>query len=702
MALTREAELALLAAGSYWDIRQGVFNQETGKDTDNRAPIPQGWKLLPEFISHSGSNATLLGNGFSARAYFNNNTGEIVISYAGTEFGATLPGMLTDFLSGNIPLAFGHYNEQAYLAAKFYQDIKAQYGSNITFTGHSLGGGLASVMGVWFNRPAYGYAPAPFQASADTNQITNNTLAYLLDTVMGSVRARLGATIDPAFRDYDPATQFTTREANVQAWAVDGELLRKTLFVFNWIEGAPPTLLFNNPTNSLNFVKKHSIDLHAAALISNNFQIQASKIPNALELIFNDKLYGYEITKGEQNFLVKLLRNEVGIRSDAGAVLQAANDMLTHFANDLGKLAGNLAGLNRAAQDAILAQGIEWYYWQSNNYAGQEFLTTSSANGGVTSYPYGDSLLQYTTAKGDRLTDAENKAFAYTKTWVEAVRGAYSERFIYPVRVDYDQWNVVAGTGGSTATARDSGKSQIFIGQNGGDKFTGGSLGDLFLVGNGANTIDGGAGNDVIYGGSAKDIQDGGADNDTLYGGAGDDELTGGTGNDTLQGGAGDDTYQFGDGWGNDVITDSDGKGTIKFGDNTLGTAEGAGQRNVWVAELGAGSGQYVGLAVVGDGSSKKLIITKGADTSNTIIINNFDFDAATGGSGYLGIKLDKKQKISITQGSGTRRRSCVKSRREASNRYAFSSCLRYISLGCRPKTQKKSAVTVSARTALQ
>ena len=127
--------------------------------------------------------------------------------------------------------------------------------------------------------------------------------------------------------------------------------------------------------------------------------------------------------------------------------------------------------------------------------------------------------------------------------------------------------------------------------------------------------------------------------------------------NDQLYGGAGDDTYQFDAAWGKDVITDSDGKGTITIGGEPLGTAKGGGKTNVWVTELGAGSGQYVGMAVFDDASSKtgkKLIITKGTDTSNTIIINNFDLAQATGGQGYLGIKLDKTQHIAITQGSGT------------------------------------------------
>jgi Ca2+-binding RTX toxin-like protein len=654
--MSYESDLALLAAGSYWDIRQDDNPNTPTIDESNRDPLPAGWKVLQFDKSDSGPTAV---TGFSARVYQNTSTNEIVISYAGTEFDtASLHGTLVDFSQGNTPLAVGSYGSQAYRAAALYQEVKAAgLTSNITFTGHSLGGGLASMMAVWFNRPAYVYAPAPFQASADRMQLADDfdivngeliTIPANQIRVLPLVKAELlrkTGFVDPDLVSYNPSADFLIRERNVQAWAVDGELLRKTLFALNWIEGTPATLLFNNPTNSLNFVKKHSIELHAAALMSTNFVTQASKIPDTVELIFNEQLYGYAVTKNQQNFLVKLLRNEVGIRRDDGTVLQAANGMLTHFANDLQKLGNNLTALSSAAQKAMIAQGIEWYYWQSNNYTGaREFFTQTG------------SLLQYTTAIGDSLTGALNKAVAYTRSWLSTVQGAYSVPNTTVIRVDYEQWNVVAGHSGTTATALASGKSQIFITGNGADTLTGGDMADTFFAGNGLNTVTGGGGNDTIYGGADKDIQDGGADSDTLYGGAGDDELTGGTGNDTLQGGAGNDTYKCADGWGNDVITDSDGKGTIKFGDKTLGTAKGAGQANVWVAELGAGSGQFVGMTVYKDSSSstgKKLLITEGVNTGNTITINNFDQSAAEG-AGYLGIKLKTTQEISITQGNGT------------------------------------------------
>lgn len=281
--MTRESDLALLAAGSYWDIRKGViFVLGAVQDTDNRAPLPGGWKVLTQF-DKSDAGATAV-TGFSARVYQNISTGEIVISYAGTEFDtASKVGTSADFFNGNIPLALGDYGSQAYRAALLYQEVKAAgLTSNIAFTGHSLGGGLASIMAVWFNRPAYVYAPAPFQRSADGNQLVDyydavdgqiTTISADQIRVLPLVKAELllkTGVIDPALASYNPSSDFLTRERNVQAWAVDGELLRKTLFALNWIEGANATLLFNNPSNSLNFIKKHSIELHAAALIREN------------------------------------------------------------------------------------------------------------------------------------------------------------------------------------------------------------------------------------------------------------------------------------------------------------------------------------------------------------------------------------------------------------------------------------------------
>ena len=129
----------------------------------NIVPVPPGWTELAP--SETGSNPGVNSvTGFLARAYKKGS--EIVIAYSGTTAEA---GMTTkDWMEGNIPSGTGFgLGGQVVDAARFYLDIsQANPGSSITFTGHSLGGGLASLMAVYFNRPAETFDQAPFGRSA--------------------------------------------------------------------------------------------------------------------------------------------------------------------------------------------------------------------------------------------------------------------------------------------------------------------------------------------------------------------------------------------------------------------------------------------------------------------------------------------------------------------------------------------------------
>ena len=557
-----QSDMALMAAGSYWDVRG---TDQTALTESNRAPLPEGWVVVPGYEpSESGANA---GSGFSARVYQNIASREIVISFAGTEFSfdsiAGIPwpsaGLLTDFFTGNIPLALGKFEEQAMQAAALYQRVKADpaLSDNITFTGHSLGGGLASVMAVWFDQPAYVFAAAPFQASADASQTTSTVVAYALQSVMQIVRSRLD-NVDPSFASYNPATDFASRETNVQAWAIQGELLEANLGMFNWIEAGNGTPLFTDSAITLDEGNKHSIDLHIAGLLVTSFQTQAGRVPHALTVLMDKNLYGGDVLGNQQLIITKLVRNEVGVRADTGNVLLAANGMLTHFTNDLQKLGTDITGLNEAAQKAIVAQGVEWYYWQGIDYAGQEFSTRSGA------------LLQYGSAQGDNLPGAQDRASAYVRPWLNAVYTANTgdARFA-PMGTGFGQWNVgTSQATGVVATARDLDKTQIFIGQDGGDTFTGGNRADVMF---------GGAGNDTLNGGNG---------NDQLYGGTGNDILNGGAGADWLYGGAGNDTYEIKKGELGDVIVDRDGNGLIRVdGAQLTGGKKLTGFANSWISD---------------------------------------------------------------------------------------------------------------------
>ena len=100
--------------------------------------MPEGWTVVAE-ESWSGDNTTYSNGkeGFAVRAYQNGS--EVIIVYAGTD-----PRDILGDWSNNLEIGRGAMSTQANLAAKFYHEVKEQTGStDITFTGHSLGGGLA-------------------------------------------------------------------------------------------------------------------------------------------------------------------------------------------------------------------------------------------------------------------------------------------------------------------------------------------------------------------------------------------------------------------------------------------------------------------------------------------------------------------------------------------------------------------------------
>jgi Lipase (class 3) len=99
----------------------------------NRTPLPSGWaEILPP-----GNGDP---SGFSAGVYKNGD--EIVISYTGTNEDG-----MRDVAFADIPAALGTPTPQITKAMQLYMQVKRDNpGADITFTGHSLGGGLASLM----------------------------------------------------------------------------------------------------------------------------------------------------------------------------------------------------------------------------------------------------------------------------------------------------------------------------------------------------------------------------------------------------------------------------------------------------------------------------------------------------------------------------------------------------------------------------
>lgn len=144
-------EYALMAGRSYIDTRPDL----------NQFPVPAGWT---EFF-HVPNETFPLDSGFEAIAFQRGN--EIVISYAGT-FDKPKSPTNPDFLA-DAGLATGWGSDQLEQAADYFLRIRAANpAAQITLTGHSLGGGLAALVAVFFGVPAWTFDQAPFAKSAKT------------------------------------------------------------------------------------------------------------------------------------------------------------------------------------------------------------------------------------------------------------------------------------------------------------------------------------------------------------------------------------------------------------------------------------------------------------------------------------------------------------------------------------------------------
>lgn len=122
MATQIEIDYALIAGYAYFGSRSDI----------NRFPIPQGW------MEKVDMRANYPASGFETYA-FQRGT-EIVISIAGTNGSGDL--------GTDISLWWGKAADQLKQGAAYYLAVKAANpDAVISFTGHSLGGGLASLLG---------------------------------------------------------------------------------------------------------------------------------------------------------------------------------------------------------------------------------------------------------------------------------------------------------------------------------------------------------------------------------------------------------------------------------------------------------------------------------------------------------------------------------------------------------------------------
>lgn len=516
-------QYAQFAANSY-AASSGVVHEK------NEIPIPAGWSIF--------ETRRIDATGFLARAYQHTTTKEIVISYGGTTYE---DGLATrDWFTGNLPGASGlALGEQVVDAAKFYLDVRADQAQKnpdapITFTGHSLGGGLASLMAVYFGRTASTFDPAPFALSAKSSGVVSGLKTRL---------KKMGYTLPAEFETFDVATGLSSRQSLVSQTYLKGEALQyigsnnpvlaaialsalggPALGTLGLAAGAFVSQIAGTTTPVdagdipiLDAVKAHYMPLLVAAMQSPKFKDASKANPELLQQIFSSKLFSVATQDKPQHNLLNLM-----VQQQA-----AGNGALDVLADDLAKFTGELADTSSVAnvKAAMYAFALAMHYGQGEDrtIAPKLFdplFDTDAISGGLQFTP-DPAQSQFYSDSFSALRSVLGTAMASASEFI----GKDADRYTLPT------------FGSMNVAAKNDDKRDLMIGSD---------FDDTLLAG--------GGGNDILVGRTGVDRLDGGAGVDTLYGGFGDDILVGGTG---------DDLYIYYNGDGADTIIeekDADGK----------------------------------------------------------------------------------------------------------------------------------------------
>ena len=579
----------------YAQLANRVYDR---KDIRNKMTLPEG---VTELEWQDDAKWT----GFSAGVY-QVAENHIVISFTGSN-----EELIEDFLLNNIPIGLGYSGPQVEDAARLTFKVMEKYpNAKIEFTGHSLGGGLASMMAILFNKKAYVFDPAPFKST-----IMSYKEIFQLFTALYASGYR-----NKEFFDYfsygfkhllkeDPLLDiYNERVNNVSSWFTSGEFLQVLRDNSNYIESDlenwreyAETNLFLPETRRnfgaivgqermLDIGKKfpekmgifkiidwktgkftseggntpsfneatqlHSILLLQGVMASDPFRESVKALPIALNLIFDSQFYAVDLEKGtDPDLLARLVKQQIGGVDkqplDTESRTIEKRPVLDSLADALNTVAARTGAADKEEQQMLAAQALEWFYFQTKDYQYNGSAFFKNTANGVLQYTlaasenYDGQQKANTNTKGQTVVRNE-KSGKYTEAWIKQIFAANGLSGQAVRWRGWQQWTLATNATASSAWALDADKSQIMVGAEGNDAFSGGNGDDL------------------------------------LIGGAGNDTLSGKGGHNVLAGGAGEDTYFITAGSSNTII-DADGAGSILWNGMRLTGESKADGENRWV-----------------------------------------------------------------------------------------------------------------------
>lgn len=480
-------------------------------------------------------------NGFAGAAFQNPETKEIVFAFRGSEF--TGNGIMNSIKDINtcLNIAFGKGSNgpnQFKDANIFWENTLKMVGtgnySGYSFTGHSLGGGIAQYM------------------TYKTNQAGRSVT---FDAV-GIGQAIKG--IRPS--DYNNSVIDYVNEND--AIGVYGIQLGKTKYIHDNrpLQAAKDIITF-----------QHAIDIAILKALGDKKISEKAAVAalNAASKINYDPIKRIsEILLGAHDLKSLLSTGYTNLSHEVSA------PNLSTFALTKA-LQGNLT-ITKSIVDGIQYVVLELPYSFDNADKDLLIKVTIELASRCTkaSARIGDAVWSWVSSVGEETADL----IYNTATVIGGMADNLTEVATTLYQYLFGEYVVINGKCDSGVLhAPYYGKSSIIYGSACNDTIGGSSKDDILGGGLGNDTLYGREGNDYLFGDLGNDFIVGGLGRDALFGGAGDDSLygdnsdstmssyydtncndilDGGTGNDVLAGGRGDDTYIFGLGYGQDIIDD--------------------------------------------------------------------------------------------------------------------------------------------------
>lgn len=519
----------------YAALSAHIYNDQRGggpQGTLNKLTLPPGWQNL-ENLGFAGAALNFNPFSFTAGAYVN-SAGEIVISYKGTDFLTQFEGRswntVADLLADvglattirNFNIGQQLYASSYFLAVKDWAALNGYDASKISFTGHSLGGGLASNMAVWFDRSATTFAEGPFEIG------TKDPVAVTAAAATLTLQARASASqavLEEILKLPGAYTDFAARESRVTNYASGGEFLGYLRAVMPTVVGAGADNVIDiGPQPISRALDLHSMNLHLALLMDDRLRTLAISIPELIPALISKQLYAADPNFGKEDFVTRLVADQLQ------GSLTRQSGILGKFVDDVNKLA-NAEGTSALSsiRTALLTAAMEYYYFNDPASATGLFtLSNGAVHFDLNDIASGDVSLKSPTLLANSVWALSEDAGVYSESTARSVKS----------------WHIQTGTDALTWAGT-------------------GSADDAALGGTSNDTLDGSAGDDPLLGLGGIDTLVGGDGTDILVGGEGGDSLGGGAGPDYLYGGVGSDTYTFNGSFGGDWLIDSDGLGSV-------------------------------------------------------------------------------------------------------------------------------------------